>query len=858
MDENTRRQITWILIIAAVLCLLIYGVGQSRAVPNAVGKLASGSLSEQLEAAQLLVERGKVAEALDKQPRWIQMAAVKTLLTLGSPSALQQLVEAIPKLDEPVAKWAGENLTSLGQLAIGPLVECIQNKNGAVRSAAEGPLAAIGGSEVAMALTPLIGAYDDYVRGSVTNILSKLPELAAPIAIPILLRNAPLPDQTSAAFARSQDCALNVVVAMGKDGLEPVLTNLVPSPEERVRATAALMLGRMVGGLKEEAGAAIAPLVRLSSDSSWAVRRRAAWALGELGQDGQRPEVLQALQQRLSDQPEVRSQAIKSLGQIGSPASVPSLVAVLVGSSREGVSSELVSALQAIGPPALPALSAALQAPEAAARALATQAVAAIATPAAAPLLAGRLGDGDVQVRRLAARALEILGTPGVVAPLARALQDPDAKVYASSQRALTSIGAPAVPALIASLGGDPRVSLLAQETLASIGAPAVPGLIGALRSGNAAAHMWAAVALGDIGAPAVEPASALALDAGALVASRAAAAAALGHTKLPVVVPTLKALVASANPELRIAALRAFADSQQPEATSYLVAGLKDPVAEVRMAALPLVEQWQAGDVDRQLTNLLAEGAEDTKRLAAIALAFHASPSGMQQLPGTVVGTPAMAGEGAGQVATILNAVASDLAVAPGLRRQAVIGLGYAGNAESVGALQRLLAPGNPLAAPAARSLGLLGQRLSAGREAQAATQAAAQAVTELLNAMLTTRDEQLRVHCAAALALAGEPAIKPLIAALDSAPPAQAPWLAATLGAIGKPILQEAMREANRKAASMEWVVVALSLTHSPDALNFLGQLTEEEQASPAALAAGESAYNRLMIVRRAPVSS
>jgi hypothetical protein len=95
-------------------------------------------------------------------------------------------------------------------------------------------------------------------------------------------------------------------------------------------------------------------------------------------------------------------------------------------------------------------------------------------------------------------------------------------------------------------------------------------------------------------------------------------------------------------------------------------------------------------------------------------------------------------------------------------------------------------------------------------------------------------------------------------LIAALDSAPPAQAPWLAATLGAIGKPILQEAMREANRKAASMEWVVVALSLTHSPDALNFLGQLTEEEQASPAALAAGESAYNRLMIVRRAPVSS
>ena len=137
------------------------------------------------------------------------------------------------------------------------------------------------------------------------------------------------------------------------------------------------------------------------------------------------------------------------------------------------------------------------------------------------------------------------------------------------------------------------------------------------------------------------------------------------------------------------------------------------------------------------------------------------------------------MAGEGAGQVATILNAVASDLAVAPGLRRQAVIGLGYAGNAESVGALQRLLAPGNPLAAPAARSLGLLGQRLSAGREAQAATQAAAQAVTELLNAMLTTRDEQLRVQCAAALALAGEPAIKPLIAALDSAPRRRPPGL-------------------------------------------------------------------------------
>lgn len=846
MDDITRRQITWILLAAAAVCLILYGAAQSAVIPNALEQLSTGTLPQQLAAAQLLVDRGKVAEALDGQPRWVQVAAVNALLTLGTPEALQQLVEATPKLDEPVVAFAGKGLASLGRLAIGPLVECIQHKDGKVRSAAEGPLQKIGGKEVIVALTPMLGAYDDYVRASITKIFATLPDLAAPIAVQTMLRETPGPDQSSAAFARAQAEALEILVAMGKPALAPVQERFVPSKSERLRANAALILGRLVGGLKEEAPLVIPPLLTLSRDPAWAVRRRAAAALGELGPAGERPEVLGALTALLKDAPEVKAAAVRSLGAIGSLQAAPALASVMA-TSRQGAAAELIAAFRALGPSALPALGPALSAADPGARELATQTVAAIGTPAAAPVLAARLADVDTQVRRVAAQALETLATPAVIGPLASALSDPDAQVYTSARRALTTLGAPAVPALVARLGAEPRTALQAEEALATIGQPAVAPLVAALSSANASVRTWAAAALGDIGAEAVAPVAALVTNPAASAPARAAAAEALGLTRLPAALPALQQLVASSDPALRISALRALARSQQPQATADLVAALKDPSPQVRLVALELNAKWQAGDVDKQLADLVSSGSGATQRLAAIALAFHASPTGTQQLPGAVLGTPAAA---AGRdLGGLLNAAAADAAEPAAVRAAAVEAMAFAGNAESVGVLLDFLTPGDPLAPRAARALGTLGERLSRGPDTQAATTAAAQ----LLTVLQTTPSDSLRVQVGVGLVLMQSAAVQPLITALRTAPDTLAPWIVAILGSIGKPAVDATMREAGRGQADRKWAAVALSLTGSSDADRYLARLDEAERPAPEALAAGQACFRQIAAARR-----
>jgi HEAT repeat protein len=200
-----------------------------------------------------------------------------------------------------------------------------------------------------------------------------------------------------------------------------------------------------------------------------------------------------------------------------------------------------------------------------------------------------------------------------------------------------------------------------------------------------------------------------------------------------------------------------------------------------------------------------------------------------------------------------VLNRIMADPATPAILRRQAVEGAAHAGDSESVGALLRFLSPGDVLAAPAARALGTLGGRLAASGDEQAAQNV----VAELGNVLQMKADEGLRLQCAVALSVIGEAAVKPLTAGLSTAPPEIAPWLAAILGAIGKPILVEAIREAEQRRPSREWVEVALALTGSPDADRFLGRLSPEDKPSAEALAQGRAFYDRIMAARRAPLA-
>ena len=858
MDDTTRRQITWILLITAALALIVYAGAQRNLVPNALEQLALGSLDQQVAAIRRLADRGKVAEALKEQSRWVQIAAVKALLQIGTPEAVQQLAEAVPLLDEPVAKWATGALASFGRLAIGPLVECIQNKDEGVRTAAQGPLTKIGaaspedGAAVIAAVAPLMGAYDDYVRAGVTAVLAPLGAAAAPMAIRMLLQDKPSLDQTSAAFTRAQDSAVEILVAMKKPALGPIVQKLVPDRREKVRAQAALMLGRMAGPLGPQAPAVVPPLLQLIGDSSWSVRRRAASALGELGKGGQQPEILAALTARLGDNPEVKAAAVKSLGLIASPSSAPALVQTLI-SNREGAGHELVLALQTIGPEALPALGSALAAGDPDARELATEAVAGMNTPAGVPLLAARLTDSAVTVRRVAATALETQATVALVGALSQGLGDADPVVYGALQRAFIRLGQEAVAPLIARLSsGDPRVALVATNALTAIGPAAVPGLAEALRSSNAFTRDWAAVGLGELGRPALAATAGVLADTGASGEARAAAAKALGRSQLSEAVAPLAAAEGASSPALRQAVLKGLAATRQPDATEGLIKGVSDPDPAVGMTAMRLLLDWQLGDTDRKLTAVVTGGEERAQRRAAVALAFHESP-GTTPLLGALFGTAAAAAERRTELAPLLNSTVSDPAESAEMRRLAVIGLAYRGNQDSVEVLNGFLTPGHPLAATAARALGILGGRLA---QPGGATGAEAQAAVGKLTQVLTqTSDDALRLQAATALSLMQAAPVPALLDKLNTGDEQLKPWITAILGAIGKPANEEVMRERGREGGSKPWVAVSIYLIGDPESIKFLQRLPASEKPEQARIEAAQALYDRIMKVRAEP---
>jgi HEAT repeat protein len=834
------------------LCGIIYASDQRGQVPGALHRLATGTLTQQVAAAQMLVDRGKMAESLKGQPRWVQTAAVKALLEIGTPEAVQQLTESVPVLDEPVGAWATASLSTFGRTAIGPLVECLQNKDGAVRTAAQAPLTKIGGAPVIAALQGFMGAYDDYVRASVVAVLSGLGEPAAPVAIKLLLQKGPGEGQTSAAFARAQNTAMDLLVAMKEPALPFVVAQLLPDKREQVRSNAALMLGRLAGPLGPKGTLVVSPLLTLAADQSWSVRRRAASALGELKVLGQTPAVLGALTALLQDNDEVKAAAVKSLGLIASPSSAEPLVTTLI-TNREGVTLDLVTALQLVGPPALSALGRGLQAAAPEARELATQAVAAIGTPAAPPLLAGRLSDSAVAVRQAAALALETQATPSVVGPLVAALSDSDARVYGSVLRALTLVGKDAVAPLVARLGsGDPRVSLVVSEALTTIGAPAVGPLAEALRSSNANLRQWAASTLGDIAGPALPALRPIAADAGAPASARVAAALALGRTRLPEAIAPLTTLAAASAPEVRRAALQGLAWTRRPEATTPLLAGLSDADSTVRLTAADLAKDWQIGDADAQLTKLLA-GSGETKRLAAVALAFHSSP-GATPLLGALFGVPALAADKS-EVATILNSVVVDPAEPPMVRRLALIGLAYRGDQQSVDAMATYLDPRNPLAPVAARAIGILGGRMATSEGV--ASQTAQLAAGRLLETLGQATDPTLRLQIAASVSLMQGAPVAALLDRLNTAPEDQRADIAAILGALGKPANDAAMKERGLNHAGKEWVSVSVYLIGNPDSLKFMARLPKTEQPSADKVEAARVLYDRIMKIRASAFS-
>jgi HEAT repeat protein len=206
---------------------------------------------------------------------------------------------------------------------------------------------------------------------------------------------------------------------------------------------------------------------------------------------------------------------------------------------------------------------------------------------------------------------VEKLGARRDIAGLAKALAyKKDWKVRTAAARALGDIGAPAVEPLIAALkdNGLSGVREAAAEALGKIGDPrAVEPLIAALKDGNSDVRK-AAEALGKIGDPrAVEPLIAALIHG--LSYYREAAAEALVKIGAPAVEPLIAALKGSGMRKAAEALVKIGAPAVEP-----LIAALKDGDFDVRKAAAGALGEigWKPDKGEAGALYLIARGKWD------------------------------------------------------------------------------------------------------------------------------------------------------------------------------------------------------------------------------------------------------
>lgn len=252
---------------------------------------------------------------------------------------------------------------------------------------------------------------------------------------------------------------------------DPVAEHIAALKDEdwAIREEAATLLG----GLKDPR--AVCPLVSMLKDRDRSVREAAIGALTSIGapsveavagcltdpelsvQEAASAVLASIADERVRDPLSralkshdwiVRMHAVKALGRIQDPQSVPALIPLLQDTVK-AVREEVSSALASIGEAAIPGLLAALMHPEWLVRLHAVESLGKTKSPQAVePLLSALFNDGDAAVREDAVRALGDIGDARAVDFLFTAMKDPALRTLAVE--ALGRIGdRRAVPILI-------------------------------------------------------------------------------------------------------------------------------------------------------------------------------------------------------------------------------------------------------------------------------------------------------------------------------------------------------------------------------------------------------------------------
>jgi HEAT repeat protein len=244
----------------------------------------------------------------------------------------------------------------------------------------------------------------------------------------------------------------------------------------------------------------------LLKDGSAEERERAALVMGRTGtSDWALVPLLSALDP--SKQPAaVRRRAAWGLGRLGDRVAVRALADTLKDPD-EGVANAAALALSVIGEPAVPYLIPFLSSEENTLRQMSVRALGNMGTLAVTPLL--NIVRNEKQPDRTAEGAIEALGLLGdtqAVPDLVRLLRARGGKLAESAARALTRVGEPAVQPLIEALptqSAELQLRNLIVNALVAIGEPSIAPLIQALQHTSTPVRDTAEKALARIGADA-------------------------------------------------------------------------------------------------------------------------------------------------------------------------------------------------------------------------------------------------------------------------------------------------------------------------------------------------------------------
>ena len=329
------------------------------AIEQLIADMAGADLGE--DGAEWVKAKAFV-QALDADVAELRMAAANGLGQLGQSDTVSHLSDSFDDNDVRVRARAARACGKIGDpRAVEPLESLLTDSSATVRREAADALGSIGNRQALQALLPLyedghekvrriaVGAFGnfgnerpvDYLVESLSDESSAVRQ-AAVYSLIELLSNVPT-DQ-------SHEIRDTVVEKLSSTDDRSVVVPLVEILEESTqsaqRRNTAWLLGRVTG--EQERTRVIESLIDALFDDDQMLRQFSATSLAELGGDDVERRLLSVVENENND-PEVRAQAIFTLGKVGGTRSRKTLDRIIDQTENETIRKRAFSAISKLG-----------------------------------------------------------------------------------------------------------------------------------------------------------------------------------------------------------------------------------------------------------------------------------------------------------------------------------------------------------------------------------------------------------------------------------------------------------------------------------------------------------------------------